>query len=212
MRGKSNWGVRDSYERTVWGNSERKREFWEKASEDILRKGGCEGILSERGCERNIREGKWERILKEGRWKGILSKGIVVKSLSYVPHFFVSRPLCLRDFPGKNTGMDHHFLLQGISSLHGSKPESLALNAGRLLTSELPGKPKWRSVSGISERRRMRKFWEMEGAENSEVETECERKRMRRNSERRKVRGNSEWERLWGNCERRVKGIEERRI
>ena len=87
----------------MWGNSERKGEFWEKASEDILRKGGREGILSDRGCERNIREGKWEGILKEGKWKGILSKGIVVvvKSLSYVPHFFVSRLLCLRDFPAR---------------------------------------------------------------------------------------------------------------
>ena len=44
------------------------------------------------------------------------------------------RLLCPWDFPGKNTEVGCHFLLQGI------KPTSPTL-AGRFLTSEPPGKP-----------------------------------------------------------------------
>ena len=36
-----------------------------------------------------------------------------------------TRLLCPRDFPGKNTGVGCHFLLQGISLTQGSKPHLL---------------------------------------------------------------------------------------
>ena len=41
-------------------------------------------------------------------------------------------------FPGKNTGMSYHFLLQG-DPIPGIEPESPAL-AGRFFTAEPPGK------------------------------------------------------------------------
>ena len=43
-------------------------------------------------------------------------------------------------FPGKNTGVGCHFLLQGNLLRSGIKPASPAL-AGRFFTTELPGKP-----------------------------------------------------------------------
>ena len=42
-----------------------------------------------------------------------------------------ARPLCLWDFPGKNTGMDCHFLPQGIFLSQGSNPS--LLNCRRIL-------------------------------------------------------------------------------
>ena len=44
-----------------------------------------------------------------------------------------ARLLCLWDFPGKNTGVGCHFLLQGIFLTQGSNPESLTspASAGR---------------------------------------------------------------------------------
>ena len=50
-----------------------------------------------------------------------------------------SRLLCPWDFPGKNTGVGCHFLLQGIFPAQGSNPGSPALQADSLL-SEPPGK------------------------------------------------------------------------
>ena len=50
-----------------------------------------------------------------------------------------TRLLCLWDFPGKNTGVGCHFLLQGGLSDPGIKPASLAL-ADRFFTTEPPGK------------------------------------------------------------------------
>ena len=44
------------------------------------------------------------------------------------------------EFPGKNTGMGCHFLLQGIFLTTEIKPTSLAL-AGGFFTTEPPGKP-----------------------------------------------------------------------
>jgi len=46
------------------------------------------------------------------------------------------------DFPGKNTGVGCHFLLQGIFLTQGSNPGLLALQADTL-TSTPPGKPKY---------------------------------------------------------------------
>ena len=55
-------------------------------------------------------------------------------SLSVMPNSFVTSwtvahqaPLCPWDFPGKNTGMGCHFLLQGIFPTQGSNPHFLHL-------------------------------------------------------------------------------------
>ena len=45
-----------------------------------------------------------------------------VMSNSLRPHgLYPARPLCPWDFPGKNTGVGHHFLLQGIFPVRRSK-------------------------------------------------------------------------------------------
>ena len=49
-------------------------------------------------------------------------------------------PPSMGDFPGKNTGVGCHFLLQGNLPNLGIKPSSLAL-AGRFFTTELPELP-----------------------------------------------------------------------
>ena len=51
--------------------------------------------------------------------------------------------ICSWNFPGKNTGVGCHFLLQWIFSTHRSEPVSLASPtlAGRFFTTEPPGKP-----------------------------------------------------------------------
>ena len=51
--------------------------------------------------------------------------------------------LCSWNFPGKNTGVAGHFLLQGVFPTLGIKPESPASPAlpGRVSTTEPPGKP-----------------------------------------------------------------------
>ena len=51
-----------------------------------------------------------------------------------------TRLLCPWDFPGKNTAVGSHFLLQGIFPTHGIKPTSPAL-AGGFFTTEPSGKP-----------------------------------------------------------------------
>ena len=51
-----------------------------------------------------------------------------------------ARLLCPWDFPGKNTGIDCHLLLQGISLSQGSNPLSPVL-AGRFFSTEPIGKP-----------------------------------------------------------------------
>ena len=48
--------------------------------------------------------------------------------------------LCPWDFPGENTGVYCHFLLQGIFLAQGSNPQSPAL-AGKFFTTKSPGKP-----------------------------------------------------------------------
>ena len=54
-----------------------------------------------------------------------------------------SRLLCPWHFPGKNTGVGCHFLLQGIFPTQGSNPLSLASSAlaGGFFTTALPGEP-----------------------------------------------------------------------
>ena len=53
------------------------------------------------------------------------------------------RLLCSWDFPGKNTGMGCHFLLQGIFSIQGLNPHLLMSPAlaGGFFTAVPPGKP-----------------------------------------------------------------------
>ena len=50
---------------------------------------------------------------------------------------------CPWDSPGKNTGMDCHFFLQGVFLTQGTNTESPASLdlSGILFTTELPGKP-----------------------------------------------------------------------
>ena len=53
---------------------------------------------------------------------------IIVTSDSLWPHRLLpARLLCLWNFPGKNTGMGCHFLLQGIFPTQGSNPHLLHL-------------------------------------------------------------------------------------
>ena len=56
---------------------------------------------------------------------------------------------CPWSFPGKNTGVGCHFLLQGIFPTQGSNPGPPALQADSL-SSEPPGKPKNTGVGIIS--------------------------------------------------------------
>ena len=67
-----------------------------------------------------------------------------VMSKSLWPHGLKSsRLLCPWDFPGKNTGVGSHFLLQGIFPTHWSNPRSLAspaLTDGFFITTS-PGEP-----------------------------------------------------------------------
>ena len=74
----------------------------------------------------------------------LLSSIVFVCVLSWV-RFFVTpwtaaRLLCPWSFPGKNTGVSCHVLLQGIFQTRGIEPVSPAL-AGRFITTEPPGKP-----------------------------------------------------------------------
>ena len=72
----------------------------------------------------------------------------VVHSLSSVwlflrPHRLqTTRLLCTCDFPGKNTGVSCHFLLQGIFLTQGSNPcPPVSCTTSRFFTTEPPGKP-----------------------------------------------------------------------
>ena len=64
--------------------------------------------------------------------------------LSCIQHFGTARTVALQappsNFPGKNTGVGYHFLLQGIFSTQGLNPEFPAL-AGGFFTAESQGKP-----------------------------------------------------------------------
>ena len=50
-----------------------------------------------------------------------------------------TRLLCLSDFPGKNTGMSCHFLLQGSSQPRDRT--HVSCTAGKFFTAESPEKP-----------------------------------------------------------------------
>ena len=64
-----------------------------------------------------------------------------IMSDSLQPHgLYPSRLLCPCNFPGKNTGVDCRFLLQGIFPTQGSNPVSPAL-VGEFFTAEPPGQP-----------------------------------------------------------------------
>ena len=63
----------------------------------------------------------------------------------------LTRLLCPWNFPGKNTGMGCHFLLQGIFPIQGSNPSLLCLlhwQVGSLPTVP-PGKPKVTLKGGV---------------------------------------------------------------
>ena len=81
--------------------------------------------------------------LSQGFVKFWMMVVVVVFNHSAISDSFASpwtaRLLCLREFPGKNTGMGCHFLLQGIFPTQGLKQTSPAL-AGGFFTTEPPGK------------------------------------------------------------------------
>ena len=70
----------------------------------------------------------WEHRITWEKW---LNYRVVVLSLSvmsdsFLPHGLQpTRLLCPWNFPGKNTGVDCHFLLQGIFPTQGSNPSLL---------------------------------------------------------------------------------------
>ena len=71
-------------------------------------------------------------------WKWSVS--CLVVSYSLQTHgLYPTRILCLRDSPGKNTGVGCHFLLQGNLPRPGMEPTTPAL-AGRFFTTEPPRK------------------------------------------------------------------------
>ena len=77
--------------------------------------------------------------------RNIFAVDVVVWLLSHVqlfsyPRLYPARLLYPWDFPGKNTGVDCHFLLQGNLPNPGIEPASLAM-AGRFFTAVPPGKP-----------------------------------------------------------------------
>ena len=61
----------------------------------------------------------------------LLSHSVLYDSLQ-PPGLQPTRLLCLWDFPGKNTGVGCHFLLQGILPTQGSNPHLLHWQAGSL--------------------------------------------------------------------------------
>ena len=65
---------------------------------------------------------------------------IVIQSCPTLCEDPVDRLLCPRDFPGENTGVSCHSLLQGIFPSLGIEPGSPALQADSLPV-ELPGSP-----------------------------------------------------------------------
>ena len=81
-------------------------------------------------------------------WDGSLNMIICVCSVvsnSFVAPWTAGLQTSLfEDFPGKNTGVGCHFLLQGIFQTQWTEPTSLASPAlaGRFFTTEPPGKPK----------------------------------------------------------------------
>ena len=58
---------------------------------------------------------------------------------------WTTRLLCPWNFPGKNTGVSCHFLLQGVFPNPGIEPSSVSSPAlaGGFFTTEPPGKPSW---------------------------------------------------------------------
>ena len=81
-----------------------------------------------------------ESYYSKGLWW--FSSSVVSSSLR--PHaLWPARLFCPWGFPGKNTGVGSHFLLQGIFPNSEIEPRSPALQADAL-TSEPPGKPAWR--------------------------------------------------------------------
>ena len=67
------------------------------------------------------------------------------------PGLSSTRLLCPQNFPGKNTGVGCHFLLQRIFPIQGSNHLSyVSCIAGGFFTTESPGKPKQRAKDNDS--------------------------------------------------------------
>ena len=82
---------------------------------------------------------------------GVMCIVVVQLCLSFVLPYrlYPARLLCLWQFPGKNTGVDFHFLLHGNHPGSGIKPMPTAL-ASRFFATEPPGKPKNIGVGSLS--------------------------------------------------------------
>ena len=79
-------------------------------------------------------------LLAQGEGSVQFSRSVVSDSLQ--PHGLQpTRLLCPWDFPGKNTGVGCHFLLQGIFLTQGSKSAVSPALAGGFFTTAPPGKP-----------------------------------------------------------------------
>ena len=74
----------------------------------------------------------------------VLCCSVVSNSLQF-HGLWLARLLCPWNFPGKNTGVGCHFLLQGIFPTQGSNPHFLSLLHWQAdsLPSEVSGKPKF---------------------------------------------------------------------
>ena len=71
-------------------------------------------------------------IIHDLEFKAMLVRvSLTVVSDSFRPHgLYPPRLLCPWDFPGKNTGVGHHFLLHGIFPTQGSNLHLLLWQAG----------------------------------------------------------------------------------
>ena len=97
---------------------------------------------------RRTREGKEEEVLS---CKSCLPSLAVLVAQSCLT-LCDPRLRCSWDFPGKNTGMGCHFLLQGIFPTQGLNPMSPQLQADSLLY-EPPGKPQLKKPPSVTLRR-----------------------------------------------------------
>ena len=82
-----------------------------------------------------------------------------VMSSCLQPHGLQStRLLCPWDFPGENTGMGCHFLLQGIFPTQGSNPHLLRLLHCRQILYPLSIKEALKQITNMAKHQKLRKF------------------------------------------------------
>ena len=95
-----------------------------------------------RGGTLQTRRGGWQKQKETDILSLLFSRSLVSDSLM-TPTLQLARLFCPWAFPGKNTGVNHHFLLQAIFPTQGSNfPNQVYCIAGGLFTVEPPGKPR----------------------------------------------------------------------